>query len=309
MIDKEHLKAHACMFTACLMWGLMSPIGKDAMLHGLSGIEMATFRMVGGAVLFWIASLFTKREKVPPRDILKLFGAGMIAILLNQGSFIVGVSYTSPINASIITTLLPIITMLLSAFILHEPITGKKVMGIFCGITGALILILSSAKAANIINGDIRGDLFCLFAQLSFATYLTLFKHFIQKYSAVTLNKWMFLSAAIVILPMTGNQIVHIPFQSIPTRDWLEVGYVVCCSTFLSFLLSMFAQKVLRPTVVSMYNYVQPISATVFSVATGIASFGTRQSVAVVFVFIGVYLVTKSKSRADMLREKSGTAE
>ena len=54
------LQAHAAMFLACLFWGLMAPLGKDAMSHGIDGITMVSFRVAGGAALFWLASLFTR---------------------------------------------------------------------------------------------------------------------------------------------------------------------------------------------------------------------------------------------------------
>ena len=60
-------------------------------------------------------------------------------------------------------------------------------------------------------------------------------------------------------------------------------------------LLMMNAQKILRPTVVAMYNYVQPIVACLVSVAAGLATFGMPQAAAIVMVFTGVYLVTQRK--------------
>ena len=32
--------AHLSMFFACAFWGLMAPLGKDAMTHGLDGLTM-----------------------------------------------------------------------------------------------------------------------------------------------------------------------------------------------------------------------------------------------------------------------------
>lgn len=58
-----------------------------------------------------------------------------------------------------------------------------------------------------------------------------------------------------------------------------------------------------RPTVVSMYNYVQPIVACLVSVAVGLGVFGWQQGLAVALVFGGVWLVTQSKSRAQMKKE------
>lgn len=59
MDNKRPLVAHMSMFLACVFWGLMAPVGKDAMAHGISGIELVLFRVAGAAVLFWLASMFT----------------------------------------------------------------------------------------------------------------------------------------------------------------------------------------------------------------------------------------------------------
>lgn len=168
------LIAHLSMFFACAFWGLMAPLGKDAMTHGITGIDMVTFRVCGAAVLFWLTSFFTKRERVMRRDLMLFPLAGLFGLVCNQCCYTIGLSITSPINASIVTTSMPIFAMILAALILKEPITGKKAAGVLMGCSGALILILTSAAATNAKVGDIRGDLLCLFAQFSFALYLSL---------------------------------------------------------------------------------------------------------------------------------------
>ena len=199
----QPLIAHICLFFACAFWGLMAPLGKDAMTHGFTGIEMVTFRVTGGAALFWLTSLFTKKEHVPRKDLLLLIGAAVLGLVTNQCCYTMGLSVTSPINASIVTTSMPIFAMILAFFILKEPITGKKAGGVALGCAGAVILIVTSATAASSKVGDIRGDLLCLGAQLSFALYLSLFSKLIRRYSVITVNKWMFTYATIIILPFT----------------------------------------------------------------------------------------------------------
>ena len=138
------------MFAACAIWGLMAPLGKHAMVNGIGGIEMVTFRVVGGAACFWVASLFVKQEKVRPKDMLLFFFAGMLGIVLNQCCYTIGLSMTSPVNASIMTTMMPIITMILAAIFLREPITSKKVTGVFCGAVGAFIVLPTLTVCAYI---------------------------------------------------------------------------------------------------------------------------------------------------------------
>lgn len=303
MTNNRPLIAHLCAFLACAFWGLMAPLGKDAMTHGLTGIDVVTFRVTGGAVLFWLTSFFTKKEHVPRRDLLMLIGAALLGLVFNQCCYTMGLSITSPVNASIETTSMPIFAMLLAALILKEPITGKKAAGVVIGCTGAVILIATSAAATSSKVGDIRGDLLCLGAQLSFALYLTLFRDLIRRYSVITINKWMFTYASIAILPFTFSHVSAVDYAAINVTTWLETGFVVLFGTYISYILMMVGQQTLRPTVVSIYNYVQPLVSVTVSVLTGIGVFKPSQGLAVILVCLGVWLVTKSKSRRDIERE------
>ncbi|WP_027451056.1 DMT family transporter [Xylanibacter brevis] len=300
MDNKQPLYAHLSMFAACAIWGLMAPLGKDAMNNGLDGPSMVMIRVMGGAILFWIASLFTQHEHVPLKHVFTFAGAAVFGIVCNQCGFTIGLSFTSPINASIVTTSMPIFAMLLAALILKEPLTSKKVLGVFMGCSGALMLILTSATHASDKVGDIRGDLCCLGAQFSYALYLSLFNKFIKQYSVFTVNKWMFLWATIILMPLVGPHTFTMVSGSLSTKTLLETAYVVFFGTFVGYILIIKAQKVLRPTVVSVYNYVQPIVAVAVSVMTGIGIMKWSHALAIILVFSGVTLVTKSKSRHDI---------
>ena len=302
MGNNKNPHGHLFALTANVMWGLMSPIGKSA-LQEFSAISVTTFRMVGAAAAFWILSIFCKQEHVDHRDMLKIFFASLFALVFNQGVFIFGLSMTSPIDASIVTTTLPIVTMVVAAIYLKEPITNKKVLGIFVGAMGALILIISS-QAASSGNGSLIDDLLSLVAQISFSIYLTVFKGLSQRYSTVTINKWMFIYASICYIPFSYYDISTIQWAAIPTIAIVQVLYVVLGGSFLAYLCIMTAQRLLRPTVVSMYNYMQPIVASIAAIIMGIGSFGWEKGIAITLVFLGVYIVTQSKSKADF--EKAG---
>lgn len=297
---KQPLIAHLCMLCAGTCWGLMAPIGKDAMINGIDGIDLVSFRVLGGALLFWLTSLFTKKEHVPVKDILLLGCAGLFALVFNQCSYTIGLNLTSPSNSSIMTTSMPIFAMVLSFFILKEPITWQKAGGVLLGCTGAVIIITTSATAGNAKVGNIWGDLLCMSAQLSFALYLSLFKPLIQKYSLFTVNKWMFTWATLIIWPFTLDHVSSIDFASVPMSTWWETGFVVFFGTYISYICMMVGQQTLRPTVVSVYNYMQPLVSVSVSVAAGLSVFKTSQALAAILVFSGVWFVVKSKSKHDM---------
>ena len=198
---------------------------------------------------------------------------------------------------------MPIFAMILAALILGEPITGKKGLGVLLGCTGALLLVLGSSRASGVApGGNIWGDLLCMGGQVSYALYLALFSKLARRYSVFTVNKWMFLWASIMALPLTVGELSATPWSSLSLKTGLEVGYVVFFGTFVSYLLMINGQRSLRPTVVSMYNYVQPIVAVVVSVVLGLASFGWLHFGAIALVFLGVWLVTISRAKAEEKR-------
>lgn len=294
------------MLTAATMWGLMAPLGKDAMSHGITGFDMVGIRVTGGALLFWLAGFLNNRIQRGKSDtsdnlslhdhkeLLWLFGAGMFAIVLNQCNYIIGLSITSPLNASIMTTTMPIITMVLAALILKDRVTVKKVTGLVLGCMGALAIITTSAGGAR-EGGVLLGDLMCIGGQLSYAFYLTAFKGVISRHSAITCQKWMMTFAALVVMPFALPGLMEVSWQTLSPTVYAETAFVVVGGTFFSFLCCTNAQKILSPTVIAMYNYVQPIVACSLSVAMGVGIFGWSHAIAIILVFTGVYLVTHHK--------------
>lgn len=303
MSNDKSLKGHAAILAANVMWGLNAPIGKTV-LNEFSALSVTTFRMVGAAAAFWILSIFMPKEHVDHKDMLRLFFAALFGIVLNQGMFMFGLSLTSPIDASIVTTTSPIITMIIAAIYLKEPVTNKKIIGIFVGAMGALTLILSNQNTGIAGSNPILGDIFCLIAQVSFALYLTLFKDLITKYSPVTISKWLFVYASVCFIPFSYGDVVAIDFAAIPTEMILRICYVVFGATFLTYICLMTGQRMLRPTIVSMYNYVQPIVASIVAVVLGMDTFGVKKGIAIGLVFLGVYFVTQSKSKAQLEAER-----
>ncbi|MDE6867454.1 MAG: DMT family transporter [Muribaculaceae bacterium] len=297
MTDKGKVGGHLSMLGANVMWGLMAPVAKMVFASGvILPFIMVDFRVGGAAILFWILSLFLPKEKVPAGDLIRLFGAGMLGILLNQGCYIFGVSLTSPGEAALVTTTMPMWVMLLAWLILREPITFMKAGGIAVGAAGALILILGGTSTVGSGANPAMGDFIVLMAQLSYALYLTLYRNFIRKYSLVTLMKWMFLSAAIVALPSSIKGLASTDWSAITPGEWGGVTFIVVGSTFLAYIFIMIGQKRLRPTVVGMYNYVQPVVATIAGIALGLDHLTVVKCVAIILIFTGVRLVTISKA-------------
>jgi drug/metabolite transporter (DMT)-like permease len=304
-MENKKLTGHIALFVANLIFGMNNPISRTLMPEILSPYTLTFFRLSGGMLLFWIVSLFVKHEKVPAKDILLLFFASLFALTLNQLPFFVGLSMTSPIDASIVVTMLPILTMILAAIFIKEPITLMKAVGVLVGASGALIIVFNNTNTVHVGESNFWGNIIVFGAVGSFALYLTLFKNVITRYSPITIMKWMFLFGTIVCLPFCYKPIAQTDFSILSSGTYWRISYMVVCATFLGYLLIPIGQKTLRPTTLSMYNYVQPIVASLVSIFIGIDHFGYEQALAGVLVFSGVYIVTQSKSRAQLEAEKA----
>lgn len=304
-MKRNELIGHSAIFGANFLWGVMSPITKMIFLGGIiAPMVLVGLRMAGAAILFWLFALVTGVEKVAKRDIFLFFVAALLGVVFNQGVYTLGLSLTSPVDASVISSSTPIFTMVIAAFYLREPMTAKKVIGVLLGAAGAVTLILSGVQPGHTLGGNALGDALCIFAELCFASYLVFFKALISRYSPMTVMRWMFTWAAIVVLPFTAKDMMAVDYSSL---DWETIGglaYVVVVATFFCYFLSPIGQKHLRPTVVSMYFYVQPVVATILATIMGTAgTFGVVKVLSVIMIFVGVFLVMRSKSRADMEKE------
>jgi len=292
------------MFSANLIFGLNTPVSRTLMPEVLNPYALSFFRLIGACLLFWLVSLFTKKEHVPAKDLLMLFFASFFALSFNQLPYFVGLSMTSPIDASIVVTMLPILTMILAAVIIKEPITLVKAIGVLVGASGALLLVFTS-HTLHLGKSNFWGNLIVFGGVASFAIYLTVFKDVVSRYSPVTVMKWMFLFGTICCFPFCYKPLMQTDFTLLTAATYWRISYVVLFATFLGYLLIPVGQKILRPTTLSMYNYVQPVVASLVAVFIGIDTFGIEKALSGVLVFAGVYIVTQSKSRAQLEAERA----
>ncbi len=307
IMNKQQLHGNTFVLASTVLFALNIPIVKTVTPEWIAPEGLTMLRFLFAAAAFWITSLFTVREKVPPRDLLMLFVGSLLGISINQLLFIVGLAKTSPIDASIILTLSPVVVMLIAAVVLKEPITFKKVGGVLVGASGALLIVLSAASHGGDKASHFGGNLLVFTSVVVYAGYLVLIKPFTQRYSTITLMKWMFLFAILTMMPFYHSSIHVAKYATFDV--YLRIFYVICGATFIAYLLVPLALKRLRPTTVSMYNYAQPLIASFVAILLGQDQLTWEKPVSAVLVFVGVYLVIKSKSRAQVVAEQEKKAK
>lgn len=289
-------KGHAAMASAGILWGVMSPVCKWVICDAqISAATLAVLRIWGAAALFWLAALVSPKERLRRGDGKKMMLAALCGVLLNQGAFTFGVGLTSPSDAALVTTTLPVFTLLLSFLFLKERISVGKMIGVLASTAGAAILIVSNASGSS--HGNVWGDLLCMGAQMSAACYFVFFRRQIARYSPITMMKWMFLYAAVYSSPFAAYDLSQSPLAETSLQAWGGIAYVIAVATFVCYILMPIAQRFLRPTVVSMYNYLQPIVATSLAIVWGMDRLSWTKFFSVALIFGGVFLVTTAPSR------------
>ena len=295
---QKTIPGHIAAFTAYFIFGFNIIVCKDLTSDGLiPPLGIFTLRSVIAGALFWFVSLFKPQEKIDPKDYIRIFAASMIGFFTCQITFLVGIPHITPMDCSVMTAMAPIYTMIIAAIVLKEPITIQKAGGVVLSFAGIIYLIISRVATPGGVAESTPFGIFMLVLNcLSFSMYLGIFKSLIAKYSAVTFMKWIFLFSAAVSTPFSLKGLINVDWAGIPAIQYAELAYLIICATFISYFLIPVAQKRIRPTLISMYSYVQPIIAIAISIAIGMDTLTWQKALATLLVFGGLIIVSYSRS-------------
>jgi len=286
-------------FGATTIYGLNHTIAKVVMPQYIGPFGFIMLRVVGASVLFWTISLFVPKETIERKDYLRIAGAAFLGMCINMLMFFKGLQLSTPINSGVIVTLTPIIILILSAFFLKEKLTLFKFLGIVLGFTGAIILILygNTTQVLNAPNIPL-GNTMLLINATSFGAYLVMVKPLTKKYSTITLMKWMFLIGIFYTFPVTYSEFSEVSWTTLPFEAIWRMGFVVVGTTFMTYMLNVYALKTLPPTAIGAFTYLQPLITILYAVITGNDILDGVKILACLLVFVGVYLVSK-KGKTD----------
>lgn len=295
---KEKTIGHLACFIAYAIFGINIIVCKDLTSSRLiSPIALFGLRSLGAGLLFWLISYFLPKEKVDKKDFGKILMASLLGFFLTQVTFLMAIPDITPMDCSIVSSLSPIYTMFIAAYVLKEPITLRKAGGVAISFFGIIYLIMNSVTGAGgTIETSWVGILLMIANSLSFSLYLGLFKPVITKYSVITFMKWIFLFATLFSFPWTVSELRTFDYSLLTSTYLSELAFLIICSTFITYFLIPLGQKRIRPTLVSMYSYVQPIIAIVISIWVGMDTLSWQKLLAAAMVFGGVVLVNYSRS-------------
>ncbi len=300
---KKNYRAHLALLCTTIIFGLAYNIVKSLMPVVLSPMQLIFIRLLGVMVIFWLFQRIFVPEKVERKDLVMLAVCGMFGFALNQALFYEGLNLSTPVDASLIHVLNPILVLVFAGIILGEKVTWKKAGGIALGASGVLILVLYGHKVSFDGNHG-WGNILIFLNMVFYALYLVLIKPLIGKYHTTTILKWVSFFGFLFILPFSIKQALDISFQSITISAWLAIAYIILLNTFVAYLLINFALKSLTTATVSYYSYLQPVIATAMSVTIGQGSITAPKILAALLIFSGVFIVNRSAPFTRVAKER-----
>ncbi|MEL7021712.1 MAG: DMT family transporter [Bacteroidota bacterium] len=282
--------AHLALLTVALLYGANYSIAKVAMADNVvPPVGFIAMRVIGATLVFTIIHQIFVRESVERQDwgrfiLCALCGAGFNLIF-----FFKGLQITGAINAALITTTVPILVIIISAILIGEKITARKIIGILIGAGGAATIILYGKQTALT---NVWGNFFIFMNALIFGLYLVLVKSLTAKYHPFTIIRWVFSLGLFIVIPLAWSDLTTMQWATYTPTVWSAIAYVVIGATILTYLLNVVALQFVNPSVVSTYIYLQPLIATIIALSIGSETLSTTKIVAGLAIFAGVFLVS-----------------
>lgn len=255
-------------------------------------------RILGAGLLFWFVKSFIK-VKIDKKDLGILALCGLLGVATNQLLFFHGLNLTSPIDASIIITSIPVMVLVFSALVLKEKITTSKLIGLGIGGLGAVLLVWYGKNSGG--TSSLLGNVFIFINACSYALYLVFVKPLMAKYNAITIISWVFLFGFIWMFPFGIQDVLITNFEAFTLQTYLAVTFVIIGTTFLAYLFNIYALKFVSPSVTSSYVYLQPVVsflmvslyAYVFGNSVYSQDIDVIKIISCLLVVIGVYMISK----------------
>lgn len=290
----KFVAGNACILVATIFWGVNVSFTKALIPQWMTSESISAVRLVGGCLLFWLASLFVRNARIDRADWKLILLGGVIGLFGFIYLFVMSLRYGNPIDISIIMTLPPMFVLLMGVLFRHARPSWIELAGVAVSFVGAVIVILdgNSGKAGS---DNLLGDVLAVASCICYAFYLVILEQPTRKYPPVTLLRWVFLFSAI------PGAFLAIGFDKLPilhasvAAPWLEIGFILLCPTFIAYFLVQPAIRSIGSELVSLYQYLLPVFATVSAVLMGLDTLRWAQVAAMAVIIAGMVLTNIGK--------------
>ncbi len=294
----DYIKGNTFILIATIFFGANIPVVKFLIPEWMSSTDVTLVRLAGGCLMMWLASVFIKTSPIARGDMKRIAFGGGLGVFAFMYLFNLSLKYGDPIDISIIMTLPPVMIFVYDFIFRHQRRSAGEYFGVVLGLLGAALVILLQRGSGAATHHNLTGDLLALASAACYSFYLIVIEKTSHKYRPVSYLRWVFLFACIPALVLVPG-FVHAPIlASGAAAEWGYVAFIVLCPTFLSYILISPATKLIG-SVVSIYQYLVPVFATIGSVMMHLAHLHIVQAVAMAAIIAGMLITEIAKRRRN----------
>lgn len=296
------LGPHLALIAVQILFGTWPILGKFV-LRSMSSSMLVASRLTGAAVVFLIIQRNIRPLlKMHRKDFLLLVLSSAIGVVGNQFLYVKGLSLTTVINATLISTTIPVFALLVSILFGYDRLSLKRFVGMLLAASGVLYLV-------NPFRGDFTvettiGNILIVSNSLLYGTYIVISKDLFERYGALNVITWIFLVGTMVTLPVGLLTARSENLASLSLAVWLAIAVIILLPTVGAYYLNGWALTKVAPSIVAVYIYLQPLIAFGLAPVLLGETWNSRTIVSSLLIFIGVAIVTR-RSRSLAVREIS----
>ena len=251
--DRDDIHVIAAI-TAVVAWGV-GPIFTKAMSVDTAAIVF--YRMLIGAPLMVLVAKKTGGGLSP--ELMKKTALPGILFSLSFLSGFASIRMTSVANATLITTVQPILVLFVAPKLFGEKLRARQLAYSACSMAGVLLVVLAAASTSG---ATLSGDVMALLNVVIWTVYFVLAK----KRRLAGVHSWSFLAAVFV-----WSSVVILPFGAIASNDlgamkssdWVYVVAMALGPGLVGHGLMTWAQSHVDVSLASLLGLLSPVISTI----------------------------------------------
>jgi drug/metabolite transporter (DMT)-like permease len=282
------------------MFGTWPIVGK-VVLRVISNTGLVAIRVGGAAIaLSLLQRKLGQLRRLPRKDLLWLILASLLGVVWNQLLYVKGLSLTTAINATLLSTTIPVCTLLISMLLGHDRLSARRLLGIALAASGVIYLV--DPLRADFSGHTMLGNLLIVANSLSYGAYIALSKDLFKRYGALNVITWIFIIANVFTAPLGVFEARSIQLSAASPLILGAVLYTILVPTVAAYYLNAWALARIAPSTVASYIYLQPLIALGLAPLVLGERWNARTLVAGVLILGGVAIVTR-RGRSEAVKE------
>lgn len=285
------LKPHLALIGVQILFGTWPVFGK-LVLGVMAPLTLVGCRVTGAAIVLMILQRrLTPLLKMPFADLAWLALCSVIGVVGNQFLFVKGLSLTTAINATLLSTTIPVFALFASILLGYDRISVKRILGIILAMIGVIYLL--DPHRADFSAHTTIGNILIVCNSFLYGVYIVISKRLFERYGALNVITWIFLIGAAIAVPVGAYGIRSEHFENVSGTIWLAVLFIILFPTVGAYYLNAWALTKVSPGIVAVYIYLQPLIAFGLAPLLLQEKWQSRTIVAALLIFSGVAVVSR----------------